>query len=83
MKAKGKDIRSLVQDGDSIAVTIPPDFLEINNLRLGDYVEVIYGDILIIKPISKEEIERELKENSTSLQEVKAEEVEKDGQPSA
>lgn len=63
MRKKGKDIRSLVQDGDSVAVTIPPEFLESNNLQLSNKVELVYDDVLLIKPISEKEIERELEEN--------------------
>lgn len=61
MKAR-KDIRKLIKDGSSTVVTIPPEFLENNNLERGDQIELIYNGVLVVKPLDPEAIELELGE---------------------
>lgn len=45
-----KTHRKILQSGGSRVVTLPPDWLRIYNLDVGDTVEIIYGSIVIIKP---------------------------------
>jgi len=48
----GKIIRKLFKIGDSIAVTIPPDFLKAHGIDAGTKVEILYNNAIVIKPIN-------------------------------
>ena len=47
----GKIVRKLFKIGDSIAVTIPPEFLKAHEIGVGTQVEILYNNAIIIKPI--------------------------------
>lgn len=61
-KHLGKSIRKIVQVGESSGVIIPKEFLEARGLKRGDRVELLFNDVIRIKPVRAEEIERELAE---------------------
>jgi len=42
--------RKLRRTGDSTSVALPPDWLRFLKLRLGDVVDVLYDQIVLIKP---------------------------------
>lgn len=45
-----KMVRKVLPTGDSKAIALPPDWLRMFKLKQGDYVEVVYNAIVIIKP---------------------------------
>lgn len=64
MKAE-KDIRQVYRAGQSVVVTLPPNFVDQHDLEPSDLVELVYGDdFLKLIPISQEDIEKELEESS-------------------
>lgn len=42
--------RKLLRVGDSKATALPPDWLRMFNLQIGDSVDIVYNSIVIIKP---------------------------------
>ncbi len=56
----GKTTRKIVQVGECSGITLPKDFLETHGLKRGDRVELICNDVIVVKPIREDEIEREL-----------------------
>lgn len=42
--------RKILKNGDSKTAALPPDWLRMFNLDVGDDVEIIYNSIVIIKP---------------------------------
>ncbi len=59
-----KIVRKIVQIGKCSGITLPKEYLEDNNLKRGDRVELIYNGNLLVKSIRVDEIERELAEAS-------------------
>ena len=53
-----------MQIGESSGITLPREFLEANNLKRGDRVELIYNGNLLVKPIRADEVAQELAEAS-------------------
>ena len=47
--------RKLFATGDSMAVTIPKDWIKHFSLKAGDSVEIIFGDELIIRAKERED----------------------------
>ena len=45
-----KIVRKVLRSGDSKVAALPPDWLRMFKIDLGDTVEVIYDSIVIIKP---------------------------------
>ena len=56
----GKDIRKVLPVGDSLAVTIPKEYVEAHNIKKGDTMEVLFNEILHISPVNLEEIRKKL-----------------------
>ena len=56
----GKDVRRIIRVGDSIGITLPPDYLRAHGLKVGDQIELTYNRIIRFEPISREEIRRKL-----------------------
>jgi len=46
--------RTLIKLADSTVICIPPDWLRGEGLVPGDKVEVVYGDVLTVRPSKKE-----------------------------
>ena len=42
--------RKVLQSGDSKVAALPPDWLRMFRIKLGDNVDLIYNSIVIIKP---------------------------------
>jgi len=42
--------RTILQSGDSKTAALPPDWLRMFNLDIGDKIAVLYDSIVIIKP---------------------------------
>lgn len=60
-KKLGIDVRKVVQiGGDCAGVVLPKEYLESNGVKKGDPVEVVFDDLVQIRPISEGEIERKL-----------------------
>jgi len=47
MRAEGRS-RRLIRIGGSVGLTVPKDFLERNNLTIGDRVGLITNDIILL-----------------------------------
>lgn len=45
-----KIVRKILKNGDSKTAALPPDWLRMFNLDVGDDVEIIYDSIVIVKP---------------------------------
>jgi len=45
--------RKIVCVGDSLAVTLPPDWLRWNRLKAGDTVELTFNGVVKIRPVGK------------------------------
>lgn len=45
--------RRLVRAGDSLAVTLPPDWLRGHGLKAGDPVELAYDEVVRVRPVQK------------------------------
>ena len=45
-----KTTRRILKTGDSKAVALPPDWLRMFGLDIGDEVDCIYGSVVIFKP---------------------------------
>jgi antitoxin component of MazEF toxin-antitoxin module len=56
----GKDVRKIIRVGSSAAVTLPKEYLEAHDLKIGDKVELIFNEILRIEPVDESEIRRKL-----------------------
>lgn len=60
-KRLGIDVRKVVQIGGKCAgVVLPKEYLESNGVKIGDSVEVVFDDLVQIRPISEEEIRGKL-----------------------
>lgn len=42
--------RKILRSGDSKVAALPPDWLRMFRIKLGDTVEILYNSIVIIKP---------------------------------
>jgi antitoxin component of MazEF toxin-antitoxin module len=42
--------RKILRSGDSKAAALPPDWLRMFNLNVGDDIDVFYNSIVIVKP---------------------------------
>ena len=42
--------RKILKSGDSKCAALPPDWLRIFNINVGDKVDVLYNSIVIVKP---------------------------------
>lgn len=58
-----KDVRQVYRAGQSMVVTLPPDFIREHGLEPGDQVEIVFGDFLKLEPVSQEELEKEFIES--------------------
>lgn len=56
----GKDIRKIIRVGKSVAVTLPREYLEAHNLKLGDKIELNFNEVLQISPVDEGEIKKKL-----------------------
>lgn len=55
-KIIGKTIRRILPHGNSVAVTLPHEYIKAHGLKTGDSVEVIYNEILRIEPVNVEKL---------------------------
>jgi bifunctional DNA-binding transcriptional regulator/antitoxin component of YhaV-PrlF toxin-antitoxin module len=60
MKASGFRTQKLQGTNGSLFITLPSDWAKALHLKKGDRVQVIYGDVLIVKPLKLYEVEREI-----------------------
>lgn len=57
----GKDMRKVLQVGESTGITLPREYLDESGIKRGDSVEVVFfGSVLKIKPISSDKLQREI-----------------------
>ncbi len=62
MKA-GKDLRRVLQIGESTGITLPAEYLKLNNIERGDKVEVVFsGEVVKVQPFNEEEIRKRVEE---------------------
>jgi antitoxin component of MazEF toxin-antitoxin module len=66
-----KDVRKVFKIGDSLAITLPPEFIKEHGIKVGDKLEVIFNSFLTAKPMKKEELEKEMKEVHLILRDKK------------
>lgn len=45
-----KIVRKVLKSGDSKVAALPPDWLRMFKIEIGDNVDVVYNSIVIIKP---------------------------------
>lgn len=66
-KAKhyGKSVRKVVKVGECSGVTLPKEYLDNHNLKVGDHVEVVFNNILKLAPLHDKDIKKELGEGSS------------------
>jgi len=57
-----KDIRRVFRIGDSLAITLPPEFVKEHGLKGGEKLEVLFDSVLKAKPVRPEEVRKELEE---------------------
>jgi len=43
--------RKIVSIGSSLAVTLPPDWIRGNDLKAGDRVELLYDEVVRVRPL--------------------------------
>jgi|GEM_PF-3931804 len=56
----GKDIRKFIRIGESLAITIPPEFLRNNHVKEGDLAELYFDEKEIrLRVLNVEEIKKE------------------------
>lgn len=63
-KLLGKDIRKVIPVGDSLAITIPKEYVQAHSIKKGDSMEVLFNEIIHITPLNLDEIEKKLKGNN-------------------
>jgi len=49
-----RSTRKVLSNGDSKAITIPADWAKAYGIEIGDTLEVLYGSVIIIKPVDLE-----------------------------
>ena len=59
-KILGKDIRTVLEIGDSLFLCIPKKYTRAHNIKKGDKLTVYYDDILHIEPVTDKEILKKL-----------------------
>lgn len=57
-KVLGKTIRKIVKVGNSIGITLPREYLEAHNLKLGESMEICFNKILRVEPLNLEKIKQ-------------------------
>lgn len=68
---EGKEIRALFRTGDSIAIAIPPSYLQANGLKPRDRVELLFsGPYLIVRPVKNLPIKEAVEEAIKTVKEV-------------
>ncbi len=60
MAEYNKDVRSVLKHGDSLAVTLPYEYVVKKGLKPGDKVEVLWNDFVFIEPVRPEEIRKRM-----------------------
>lgn len=45
-----KIVRKVLRSGDSKVAALPPDWIRIFGIKIGDSIEVLYNSIVIFKP---------------------------------
>jgi len=53
--------RKLLEVGHSVAVTIPKPWLNYYGLKIGDEVELITDDVIVVRPIEKKVVRKKVK----------------------
>jgi antitoxin component of MazEF toxin-antitoxin module len=56
----GKAIRKIIQIGECDGITIPRKYLETNNLKRGDSVELFFNNIIRVQPLRDDDIRKQL-----------------------
>jgi len=58
-KVLGKTIRKIVKVGNSIGITLPREYLEAHNLKLGESMEICFNKkILRVEPLNLQKIKQ-------------------------
>lgn len=60
----GRAVRKIIQVGECSGITIPKEYLDANDLKRGDRVELVYSETLLLRPVRAGEVARELAEAS-------------------
>jgi len=59
-KKVGKDVRSVIRLGDSLAITLPSEYVRANSIKKGDKVELLFDRELVARPLKQEELRKTL-----------------------
>jgi len=62
----GKAIKKIIQVGQSLAITIPKEYLKAHKLKQGDRMEVIFNRIIQIEPLNVDEIKSKLEKKGSN-----------------
>ena len=54
----GKTLRKVLKVGNSIGVTLPKQFLTAHGLKLGDNLELLFNDVVMIQPLDLEKVRK-------------------------
>lgn len=46
-----KIVRKIMKSGGSVVVSLPPDWLKMFRLNIHDSIDMIYGSVVLIKPL--------------------------------
>jgi antitoxin component of MazEF toxin-antitoxin module len=58
----GKAIRKVVRVGNSLALTIPPEYIKEHNIKKGDSFEICFDNVYHAEPLSIKEIQRKVEQ---------------------
>ena len=62
------DIRTIIQVGGSLAITLPMEYVKTHNIKIGDSIYILYNDYIYIKPINKEELAKKVEKAKELLE---------------
>jgi len=63
----GSTERKVFPIGQSVAITLPKDFVEAHGIREGDSVVISYNSFLLLEPKDKAKILTEMKEKRSEM----------------
>jgi antitoxin component of MazEF toxin-antitoxin module len=55
-----KDVRRIIKFGKGLAVTIPKEYARNHGLQPGGQLDVAFNDILVMKPVTQQQVEQEI-----------------------
>jgi antitoxin component of MazEF toxin-antitoxin module len=62
-----KDVRKVFKLGQSLAITLPSEYVKRKNIREGDLVEIYFDDLIHIKPVDLNELAERVEKAKDAL----------------